>query len=64
MKLETESKRKANESQKVEHERLREVSKIKSRSCELIAEIEKQAKEQIDFVNASLATTLERIAHN
>jgi len=29
MKLETESKRKANESQKVEHERLREVSKIK-----------------------------------
>ena len=62
MQLEMQLKKFENESQKVEHTRLRNLAKIQARARELIREIERQATEQSRQVDLNCAKLQEKLA--
>ena len=56
--LEAESKKFSNESQKVEHQAMREVAKVKQKLAELIAELRNQADNSIKTIDQEKAKAI------
>ena len=60
--LEAESKKFSNESQKVEHQAMREVTKVKQKLAELITELRNQADNSIKTIDQEKAIAIQQIS--